>query len=191
MNDTPTDHLEIPKAWGWYCPKERLAQVLHAQLQQALPEEDLLSVEMVAYNQDRNQVLLRRRDKPARVMVVHLSLNPVRKRNAKRWPAIFDGTFSEFAAREQKRHEIEQRMIEQPNDIAGICPVCFAAVVAESCGGIWTGSTRSKAANGPLHSATCKSCRSLLIASPTYQESKAGVFLWEFDEWGDDAAQPV
>ena len=188
MNDTPTSHLEILKVWGWYCPKERLAPVLHAQLRQALPEDDLLSIEMVAYHQDRDHVLLRRRGEPTRVMVVHLSSNPVWKRIFKRWPVVFDGTFSEFAAREQERHEIEQRMIEQPNDIAGICPVCFAAVADEGCCGIWTGSLKSKAHNGPLHSATCKSCRSLLIAGPTHEDAKAGVFLWEFSEWGDDAA---
>jgi len=97
----------------------------------------------------------------------------------------FDGTFSEFAAREQRRHEIERRMIE-PSDAPGICPVCLAPVVDEGCGGIWTGSTKSKASNGPLHHATCKSCRSELTACPTHEEGEAGVFFWAFDKRGPE-----
>jgi hypothetical protein len=184
MSELPTN-LEIPQSWGWYPPR-RHAGFLQAQLRGVLPESDLAAVEMVAYHQDRDCVLLRRRDDPARVMIVHA--NPARKKYATRWPVVFDGTFSEFTAREQKRHEIETRMIQEPNKVPGICPICFAAVADEGCGGIWTGSTKSKARNGPLHSATCKNCHALLISTPTYDESEAGVFIWEFSEWEDDAA---
>ena len=111
-------------------------------------------------------MLLRRQDQPDRFIVIHLT----RESDATHSPAVFNGTFSEFTTREQKRHEIMRRMIEQPNDIAGICPVCFTAVVDKGGGGIWTGSTKSKASNGPLHSATCNSCHSLLIATPTLYE---------------------
>ena len=177
MKTTATSHSEIPEAWGWYCPNERWAQTLHVQLRRVLSEIDLLSWEIVACDQQRAYVLLRHEAKPDRFKVIHLT----RKSDVTRSPAVFDGTFSEFAAREQKRYEIERRMIdEKPNIIPGICPVCFAAVIDEGCGGIWTGSMKSKAANGPLHHATCGSCRALLTASPTHEEAKAGVFLWEF-----------
>ena len=179
MSELPTN-LEIPQSWGWYRP-QRIADILQTQLRRVLPERELAALEMVAYHQDRDCVLLRRRDDPASVMIV--LANP----HATRRPVVFDGTFSEFTAREQKRHEIETRMIEQPNRVPGICPICFAAVSDEGCGGIWHGSMKSKARNGPLHSATCKNCHALFISTPTHEESKAGVFLWEFSKWEDDA----
>ena len=181
MKNTATSHSEIPKAWGWYCPNERLAQTLHVQLRRTLPASDLLSLEMVAYHQDRDYVLLRHQAQPDRFTVVHLT----RKSDDTPSPSIFDGTFSEFAAREQKRYEIERRMIEQPNTIPGICPVCFAAVTDKGCGGIWTGSMKSKASNGPLHHAACENCGALLTASPTHEQAQAGVFLWKF--WRRDS----
>jgi len=91
-------------------------------------------------------VLLRRQDEPDTFIIIHLR----QKLQAAHSRAVFEGTFSEFAAREQQRHEIERRMIESPNAIPGICPVCFAAVTDEGCGGIWSGSIRAKAASGPL-----------------------------------------
>jgi hypothetical protein len=182
MKKIAIGHAEIPEAWGWYCPNERLAETLHAQLRCSVPESDLLSVEMVAYHQDQDDVLLRHHDQPDRFTVIHLT----RKPDATHSPVVFHGTFPEFAAREEKRHEIERRMVERPNDISGIYPVCFASVTDDGCGGIWTGSAKSKAPSGPLHHATCKSCRALLTASPTHQEAEAGVFLWEFWRWGSE-----
>ena len=157
-------------------------QVLRAQLRRALPERDFLSVELVSYHQDRDEVLLLRKDQPSRFTVIHLTQQAA----TTQLPALFDGSFSDFAAREQKRHEIKRRMIETPNHVPGICPVCFAAVIDEGCCGIWTGSTKSRASNGPLHHTTCKKCRSLLIAMPTNEDADAGVFQWEFSKWGDD-----
>jgi len=184
MKDTPTSHLEIPEAWGWNYPSERVAQILFAQLQRTLSESELRSREIVAYHQDRDDVLLRRQDEPDTFIIIHLR----QKLQAAHSRAVFEGTFSEFAAREQQRHEIERRMIESPNAIPGICPVCFAAVTDEGCGGIWSGSIRAKAASGPLHHAACKSCHSSLTACPTHEQSEAGIFIWEFDAWGDDGA---
>jgi hypothetical protein len=178
MNQAPTSYLEIPLAWGWYRPTEHLARILRSRLEHFLPESELLAAELVLYHQNRDDVLLRRKELSDRVAVVHLASNERGQR------IDFDGTFSEFAAREQRRYEIERRMIESPVHESGICPVCFAAVVDGGCGGTWTGSTMSKASNGPLHHATCGSCRSELTASPTYEESAAGVFNWEFLRWG-------
>ena len=188
MTDTPNNVLDLLKAWGWYHPREQLTQVLQTQLQRVLPESALLSLKVIAYHQDRDHVLLRRRDEPARVVIVQLGSNSLRKENSNRRPLIFDGTFSEFAIREQKRHEIEQRMIKEQNKVSGFCPVCFTAIEDGLCGGIWTGSTNSKAANGPLYSATCKSCHSLLVATPTHEECEKGIFIWEFEKWGENSA---
>jgi hypothetical protein len=180
MSQAPTNHLEIPKIWGWYQPTERLATILRSQLEHMLPEIELLVSELVLYHQDRDDVLVRDRRRPERFAVVHLASNEGGKR------IDFAGTFPEFAARESRRHEIERRMIESPVRERGICPVCFAGVVDEGCVGIWTGSTKSKASNGPLHYATCKRCRTELTASPTSEESNAGVFIWEFYRWGEE-----
>lgn len=46
-------------------------------------------------------------------------------------------------------------------------------------GGIWTGSTASKASNGPLYEAVCNFCDEKLIAMPTHEEAEARVFHWE------------
>jgi len=178
MSQVPTSYLEIPQSWGWYRPTEHLARVLRSQLERVLPESELHVDELLLYHQDRDDVLLRRKDQPERFAVVHLASNERGER------VDFDGAFPEFAALEQRRHQIERRMIEQPNDSPGICPVCFAAVMDEGCCGIWTGSTKSKASNGPLHHATCKSCHSELTASPTDEEAGTGVFFWEFYRWG-------
>ena len=181
----PANHLEIPKTWGWYYPTEHLAQILRAQLAAQLPEGDSHSVELVSYHQDRDEALLRHREQPDRFTVVSLK----RQTALEQSPAVFGGSFSAFVAREQKRHEIERRIIEQPNRAPGICPVCFAVVTEqEPCGGIWTGAVGSKATSGPLHSATCERCHSMLIAMPTPEDAEAGVFLWSFSEWGNDAA---
>ena len=174
----PANHFELPQKWGWYRPRNRLAETLRAQLLCAVPESDLLSVEIVAYHQDRNDVLLRHKNQPDRFTVIHLTGKP----DATHSPG-FGGTFSQFSAREQKRHEVERRMIESPNNIPGVCPVCFSAVIDEGCGGIWTGSVKSKESNGPLHHGTCKTCRALLTASPTHEKAKEGVFLWRFWRW--------
>jgi hypothetical protein len=160
-----------------------LAKVLHAQLLRSMPESDLLAVELVSYHQDRDDVLLRHRDQPDRVTVVHLP----RKTATAPSPAVFDGSFADFAARERKRHEIQWRMRESPNRVPGLCPVCFAAVVDEGCVGIWSGTTNLKPTNGPLHHSTCKTCRSSLVAAPTNENARSGVFVWEFSKWGDDA----
>src|SRR5258706_11895187 len=119
----PANHLEIPKAWGWYCPNEHLAQILRAQLRRSLPERDFLSLELLSYHQDRDDVLLRHQDQPDRFTVIHLTQQTATMQS----PAVFDGSFSDFVAREHKRHEIERRLIETPNHIPGICPVCFSA----------------------------------------------------------------
>ena len=184
MNQLPTSHLEIPQAWGWYRPPEHLARILRQQLEQVLPKSELLTSELVLFHQDRDDVLLRLREPSDRFTAVHLA------RNERGQRIDFAGTFAEFAAREQRRHEIEQRRREikkqmnaQPRT-PNTCPVCFAAVIDEGCGGIWTGSSKSKARNGPLHHATCKGCRSQLTASPTCEEAEAGIFVWELFKWG-------
>ena len=74
----------------------------------------------------------------------------------------------------------ETGMTDHVEKRPGICPICSASVQVGNSGGIWTGSMKSKARNGPLYHATCKACRSMLTASPTYEEAEAGVFIWEF-----------
>jgi hypothetical protein len=178
MSQVPTSHLEIPQSWGWYSPKQHLVPILRSQLVRVLPQSELLVAELILFHEGRDDVLLRRQEPSDSFAVVHLASNERGQR------VDFDGTFSEFASREQRRYEIERRMIEQPSNAPGICPVCFSLVVDEGCVGIWSGSTKSKASNGPLHHATCKSCRSELTACPTREEAGAGVFIWEFYKWG-------
>jgi hypothetical protein len=188
MNDTSMNHLEIPKEWGWCYLKAHFAQILHPMLEHELPQTNLTLLEMVAYHQGQDDLLLLCLDHPDRFLVVKLSWTRKKRNGGKHRPVVFDGPFSEFAAKEQKRYAIKRRMIEEPNHVPGICPVCFVTISDQVLsGGIWTGGVGSKASNGPLHSTTCKNCHSMLIAMPTREDSEAGVFVWGFEEWGDEA----
>jgi hypothetical protein len=69
----------------------------------------------------------------------------------------------------------------------GVCPVCASAVAdGRPIGGIWTGSAKSKARNGPMHATVCAKCGTKLLAMPTWEESEAGHLVWERDRSDDD-----
>ena len=62
----------------------------------------------------------------------------------------------------------------------GQCPLCSAEIGnTKPAGGIWTGSTKSKASNGPVYGGHCTKCDEKLIAMPTSEEAEAGIFTWE------------
>src|SRR5438552_13066186 len=111
MSRTPTSHLEIPEAWGWYYPEPAAAQSLHAELQRELPPGHLLfgrAVETVAFRQDQDDVLFRHLDLSDRFTVIHLTWIRKREIDARHPSVCFDGTFDEFVAGEQKKYELEQ-----------------------------------------------------------------------------------
>src|SRR5690349_680888 len=113
MNDLPKDHHQIPIEWGWYYPKTHLVQVLTKDLQFDLPPEDLplgRTLELIAFNEGLHDVLLRHLDNSDKFSVIHLSTAHQRKTNANQPSVRFIGTFQEFAAIEQTRHEIEQHV---------------------------------------------------------------------------------
>jgi len=66
-----------------------------------MPPSDFTSMEMIAYHQNRNHVLHRRRDEADRFIIIHLKRKPAEERLL----LVFEGTFSEFGSREQKRQE--------------------------------------------------------------------------------------
>ena len=184
MNHISSDQWQRLNAWGWHCPKDYLIETFNISIQRVLPECNLLEVEMVAYNQDRNQLLLRFRGQPDKVIAVYLNKDRLQTKDSIRSAVVFEGLFDEFAEREQQRHEIQLRLSEQPKVPAGICPVCFAIVADGDCSGIWSG--RGKPKNGPVHIATCKECRTQLVALPTTEQSRAGILHWDFLAWDDD-----
>lgn len=176
---------------GWYLPGEKLTGILYAELRRKLPEADVSSLVVTAFNQDRNHLLFRRRDVPTRVVLIDLNCQRGGKSKVHGPPVIFEGTFADFVAREAKRFELERRMDEKPIDVPGICPLCFAHVIDQGCCGIWTGSIRSKASNGPLHQTSCESCLLEVAATPTKEEAARGVFHWRFLEWHEEGASPA
>jgi hypothetical protein len=92
----------------------------------------------------------------------------------------FRGHFLRVRVREQKRDEIMRRMIENPNNVPGVCPICSLPVADARGSGIWTGSKDSKRISGLLYSATCNHCHALLNATPTDEDAESGVFYWDF-----------
>lgn len=167
---------EVPEAWDWRRPKEHLARTFRRDLERLLPGSEWLSGDLLLFHHERTRVLIRHKESPNRFAVIILGNRPSDKLD-------FEGTYEEFAAREQRRYEIERRMRSASNRVPGICPVCSAPVVNGGCGGIWTGGIKAKASNGPLHHSTCKDCGVELISTPTNEEADAGFFVWEFDQW--------
>ncbi len=112
MISTPKSHLDLPEAWGWFYPGDApIGQSLHAELQRELPPGHLLfgrAVETVAFRQDQDDVLFRYLDQPDRFTVIHLTWTRKREINAEHPSVCFDGTFSEFVAKERKTYEIQK-----------------------------------------------------------------------------------
>jgi hypothetical protein len=98
------DRIGLLEQWGWRYPDSAAAQGLHAELQRELPPGHLLferAVEVVAYREDQDDVLLRHVNEPDRFTVIHLTWGRMREIDAEHPSVCFDGTFEEFFAAEE------------------------------------------------------------------------------------------
>jgi hypothetical protein len=103
--------MGLLEQWGWHYPVENVAHGFHAELQRELPPDHLLygrAVEVIAYREDRDDVLFRHVDEPDRFTVIHLTWIRKREINAQHPSVCFDGTFEEFFAAEQKYYSSEE-----------------------------------------------------------------------------------
>lgn len=74
-----------------------------------------------------------------------------------------------------------QNVMNEPAQASpGVCPLCSVTVDNKASQvGIWTGSVKSKASNGPVYALTCSGCGESLVAMATREEANAGTFYWE------------
>jgi len=91
---------------GWFYPDVRIAESLHAELQQELPSGHLLHgrvVQTFAWREGAtDDVLFRHVDQPARFTVIHLSWAGKQDINVQHPTVEFDGTFEAFVAEEER-----------------------------------------------------------------------------------------
>jgi hypothetical protein len=102
------DRMGLLEHWGWHYPVENVAHGFHAELQRELPPGHLLygrAVEVIAYREDRDEVLFRHLDEPDKFTVIHLTWLRKREINAQFPSVCFDGTFEEFFAAEKQFHD--------------------------------------------------------------------------------------
>jgi len=107
--------MGLLEQWGWHYPVENVAHGFHAELQRELPPGHLLygrAVEVIAYREDRDDVLFRYVDEADRFTVIHLTWIRKREINAQHPSVCFDGTFEEFFAAEQMSHGGSDSAIE-------------------------------------------------------------------------------